>query len=275
MYANYESAFRAMCSRQKALFAFNIQNIYHLIALDRVARELDAPVIAQVSAKHISSLDENYGLVRLVEKFQRGYVFFHLDHCVDETIISHCVDCGFAGVMFDGSRLPLGENIRRTNEFYRICSRRGTLLEVEVGAIAGVEDGFGDARGGYFSIRELEVFCAEARFDLLAVAIGNAHGEYTTTKSIRIELLRDARQQAGIIPLVLHGGTSLPDEMILQAISFGVAKVNISTGLKIATRQAIDRYAKTVSSHDECLFAEVIVDECASFFRPFISKFTA
>lgn len=256
------------------MLAFNVQNIYHLDSLEIATRELNTPVIAQVSAKYITQLEERYGLSRLVEKYQTGLIFFHLDHCIDESVIRHCVDAGFAGVMFDGSSLPIAENISRTNEVYAYASERGSLVEAELGAIQGVEDGFGSDDEQVYSFDELGMFYQDAKFDLLALAIGNAHGEYTSTSGIKIELLVDAQGIVGDFPLVLHGGTGMPDEMIFEAINAGVVKINVSTALKAESVKALRQYADGLAFYDEAKYSEVCSEVFVPFFSSFISKFS-
>ncbi|MGJ8648966.1 MAG: class II fructose-bisphosphate aldolase [Opitutaceae bacterium] len=271
---NYKSQLERMLLAKKAMLAFNIQNIYHLEALESVARELDAPVIAQVSAKYIEDLDDKYGLSRLVQKFQTGFLFFHLDHCMEEEIIRRCIDAGFAGVMFDGSSLPLSENIKKTNRMFEYAQVGGSLLEAELGSIQGVEDGYGSEEECVYSEHELAQFYKNARFDLLALAIGNAHGEYVSTTGVRIELLEEAKRIVGDFPLVLHGGTGLPDEMIHEAIRAGVVKINVSTALKSESMKALNFYQNNFTSYDERKFSEVCIDTFVPFFRSYISKYS-
>jgi fructose/tagatose bisphosphate aldolase len=167
--SHYKQSLLALKQRTKAMMAFNIQNVYHLRAVSEIAQTKRVPIIAQVSAKYIPFFEDIYGLARLVKKFQSEYLFFHLDHCMDETVIHQCIDAGFAGVMFDGSSLPITENICRTNDVYRYASERGALVEAELGAIQGVEDGFGVEDERVYSKEELKLFVKEASFDLLAM----------------------------------------------------------------------------------------------------------
>jgi len=263
-----------MFMAKKAMLAFNIQNVYHLESLARAAKELNAPVIAQVSAKYISELDERHGLSRLTQQYQKGLVFCHLDHCMDEAVIRRCVDAGFAGVMFDGSSLPVEENIQRTNRVYEYAHQRGVLVEAELGAIKGVEDGVGTDNGRVYSLNELEVFYREAHFDLLALAIGNAHGEYINTSGIKIDLLVEAKGIIGEFPLVLHGGTGMPDQMIHDAIDAGVVKINVSTALKAESIKAIKKYTGSSIFYDEGKYTAACLETFVPFFRTFISKFS-
>lgn len=263
-----------MSVAKRAMLAFNIQNVYHLRAVREAAHTRQAPIIAQVSAKYIPFFEELYGLARMVDKYQSEHVFFHLDHCMDETVIHQCVDAGFAGVMFDGSSLPVSENISRTNEVHAYASERGTLVEAELGAIQGVEDGFGVEEEKVYSKEDLRLFMEEASFDLLALAIGNAHGEYTTVSGVRLELLDEANEITQNFPLVLHGGTGLPEAMVQQAISSGVVKVNISTALKIETHKVVQDYIDSMSSYDELKLSEMCVKQIASFCDSLVIKYT-
>lgn len=259
---------------KKALIAFNIQNIYQLNALHAVSQNKQVPVIAQFSSKYIPYFDETFGLKRLVEKYQNDLFFFHLDHCLDEKLIRFCVTAGFASVMYDGSSLPVEQNIINTNAIYEFASKNGSLLEAELGSISGVEDGFGSDMGDYYSITELDKFNAGANFDMLALAIGNAHGIYSSTEEIKVKKLLEARELIGQKLFVLHGGTGMPDEMINEAISYGVIKINVSTALKYEYMKIVNSYCAENKSYDELKFNQYITVKLAPFYESYLLKFS-
>lgn len=261
-------------TESKALVAFNIQSIYQIKALLDAAEAVNEYAIAQFSAKLVTSFHEVYGFPALVRKYQGKHVFFHLDHCSDTALIRQCVDFGFASVMYDGSSLALEENIRNTNSIYEYASAKDCLVEAELGAIGGVEDGFGSEQGSYFSPDELAVFANKARFDLLALAIGNAHGFYQTTEGIRPELLVNAKDIIGPCQFVLHGGTGMPEEMVMEALQAGVVKINVSTDLKRVTQQAIREYGQQHDLYDESKLNATIQAALRPFFMNYILKYT-
>ncbi|GAB3911456.1 class II fructose-bisphosphate aldolase [Mucilaginibacter boryungensis] len=260
--------------KKKALIAFNVQNIYQLNALYFAAKKNDTPVIAQFSAKYIPYFHESFDLFRLIQKYQCDFCYFHLDHCLNPKLIEQCIDAGFASVMFDGSSLPLHENINITNKMYQYAAKHNSMLEAELGAITGIEDGVGIETGNYYSIQELDTFSKSAQFDLLALGIGNAHGVYSSTEGIKIEKLLEAQKVLGLTPLVLHGGTGMPDEMVRQAIEYGVVKINVSTALKIEYNKLLSEYSNKSKTYDEFKFSQFITERLVPFYETYILKFS-
>jgi fructose-bisphosphate aldolase class II len=266
-----------LAEKKKAMIAFNVQSLFQLNALYQISQSRNVPVIAQFSAKYIPYFDKLYGFDFLVKKFQGDRFFFHLDHCMDEKLIKFCIDKGFASVMFDGSSLPVRENADKTNQIYQYASSKGSLLEAELGAITGVEDGFGsdDPAGGYYSVEELLFFNKNARYDMLALAIGNAHGVYASTEEIKIGKLAEARNLIGPQFFVLHGGTGMPDEMVQEAVDYGVIKINVSTALKIEHFNILREFVDQNKTYDEIKFFSVFNEKITPFFESFILKYTA
>ncbi len=259
--------------QKRAIISFNIQSIDQLFYLHMVGNELRCPVMAQFSAKYIPYFDRISGLSSMVAFYRSDYLYFHLDHCTDQDIIKLCIDAGFDSVMFDGSGLPLQENIRLSNEVYQWAKNKA-LLEVELGSITGVEDGHGTDEGDLFSFTELERFHKEVNYDLLALAIGNAHGVYENTSGIQVDLLSQARDLIGNVKFVLHGGTGMEDDLIKRAIGFGVVKMNISTGLKIETFDIVNDYICTGSRFYDHLKLHTSLARVKSYFGHYIKKFT-
>ena len=258
----------------RALVAFNIQSIYQLKALADAAASVNEFAIAQFSAKLIPLIHEVFGFPALVQKYQGKHIFFHLDHCGNQSLIKQCIDFGFASVMFDGSALPLQENIGITNSIYDYASAKGCLVEAELGAIGGVEDGQGTEEGGYFSMDELAEFARDASFDLLALAIGNAHGFYHTTEGIKPELLLKAKEIAGPCRFVLHGGSGMPEELVMGALQAGVVKINISTDLKRTTQLVLQKYASQHKLYDESELYSAIYHALLPLFTTYLQKYT-
>lgn len=259
--------------KKRSIVSFNIQNLYQLDALKSVSERNCWPVIAQFSSKYIPYLEKYFGLKNIMEKYRVDNLYFHLDHCYDESIIKNCIDIGFDSIMFDGSQLAVQENIRITNQIYNYAFKKKCLLEAELGMIKGVEDGIGSDHGNYFSKSELITFFKNAKYDLLALAIGNAHGFYSDTSIIKPELLKEAVDLIGDTNLVLHGCTGMPDLMIYESIGYGVVKINVSTELKSKTQQVISEYVLKSSIFDEIAFHKQF-DQLEIFFSTYIEKYT-
>lgn len=261
-------------SKGKAIIAFNVQNINHIYILSRVANDLQVPIIAQLSQKYVALFDKVIGLSNLVKKYQNNHLTFHLDHCMDIGTIVLCSKAGFASVMYDGSSLPLDENIKNTLQLYKVVNAKGSLLEVELGSIKGVEDDFGSEEGDVFCEKELVIFARQAKYDMLALAIGNAHGNYHSTSNIKMELLGRAASLIGKQLFVLHGATGMPENMIEEAIAHGVVKINISTALKTETLEILKDYVVGKSEYNESAFFALLEKRLIGFFKNYITKFT-
>lgn len=262
-----------LIQRKKSLLAFNIQNIWQLEALYETSKLLSLPVMAQFSSKYINYFHDHFDFKRLISKYQNNKFFFHLDHSNNSSIIRFCIDCGFASVMYDGSHEPVSVNIDNSNKFYKYADNKA-LLEVEIGSIGGIEDGFGTEKLNYFDDSDLVLFAETAKFDLLALGIGNLHGEYNSVAGVKIDLLQHSNQLIGKFPLVLHGGTGLPDDMIFKAIEYGVVKINISTSLKVETAKLLSIFCSTERYYDEIKLSTGIKNGLTEYFIPLISKFT-
>lgn len=260
-----------------SLIAFNVQNFTHIHSLYRCIRDLKKSAIAQFSARYIPYWDERVGIPHLVKKYQKNGLYFFLDHCKDVKIIKQCIDANFAGVMFDGSSFEIDENIRITNEIYDyiVKNNKKTILEVELGEIVGVEDGFEGAKETeYFSMAELDKMVNKGSFDLLALGIGNAHGLYGTTYNVKPELLKKASDKYPDLLLVLHGSTGLPEKMILESISHGVVKINVSTELKLVTQNVLKQFVKSSDFYNEINWFQHAEKEMSDMYMLAIKKYT-
>ena len=231
---------------QKPIIAVNIESYDQFLILTSIAKEIDNYIIIQFSSRNIDWLITFYGDVLLRDDNEN--IFLHLDHCDSPDIIEKCIDFGFDSVMYDGSNYSIEENIKNTNFYYNRASINDCLLEVEVGPIAGVEDGFGSENGDYFKMSEAMEMKEKGKFDLLALTIGNAHGEYRTTSNIQPELIKNFQSNIPKpIPLVLHGGTGIPKEILIECANLGCVKVNYSTEFK----KSFAELKKSCISHKE------------------------
>ena len=228
-----------------AVGQFNINNLEWTKAILQTAQEMNSPVILGVSegaGKYMCGYTTVVGMVNGMIK-ELGItvpVALHLDHGSYEACYK-CIEAGFSSVMFDGSHYPIDENVAKTTELVRVCNEKGLSLEAEVGAIGGEEDGVIGA-GECADPDECKMI-ADLGVTMLAAGIGNIHGKYPANwKGLSFETLDAVQQKTGDMPLVLHGGTGIPEDMIKKAISLGVAKINVNTECQLAFSAATRKY---------------------------------
>ena len=228
-----------------AVGQFNINNLEWTKTILLTAQELNSPVILGVSegaGKYMGGFKTVSGMVNgLLEGLNITVpVALHLDHGTYEGCYK-CIEAGFSSIMFDGSHYPIAENVEKTTELVKICNEKGLSLEAEVGAIGGEEDGvigMGECAdpNECKSITDLGV-------TMLAAGIGNIHGKYPANwPGLSFETLAAVKEKVGDMPLVLHGGTGIPEDMIKKAISLGVAKINVNTECQLAFAAAVRKY---------------------------------
>ena len=224
---------------------FNINNLEWTKCILQAAEELKSPVILGVSegaGKYMTGFKTITAMVdAMVEEMGITVpVALHLDHGSYEGC-KKCIEAGFSSIMFDGSHYPIEENIAKTKELVAICKEKGMSLEAEVGAIGGEEDGV-IGKGECADPEECKMI-ADLGIDFLAAGIGNIHGKYPENwEGLSFETLDAIQQKTGDMPLVLHGGTGIPDDMIKKAISLGVAKINVNTECQIVFAEATRKY---------------------------------
>ena len=215
-----------------AVGQFNINNLEWTKSILQTAEELKSPVILGVSegaGKYMAGFKTVANMVKgMIECLEITVpVALHLDHGTYEGCYK-CIDAGFSSIMFDGSKLPIEENVAKTKELVGVCNKLGLSLEAEVGAIGGEEDGV-IGRGECADPDECKKI-ADLGVDMLAAGIGNIHGKYPADwPGLSFDTLAAVKKKVGKMPLVLHGGTGIPTDMIKKAISLGVAKINVNT----------------------------------------------
>jgi fructose-bisphosphate aldolase class II len=228
-----------------AVGQFNINNLEWTKAILLTAQELNSPVILGVSegaGKYMCGYKTVVGMVNgMLEELKITVpVALHLDHGSYEGALA-CINAGFSSVMFDGSHYPIAENFDKTKELVGICDSKGISIEAEVGSIGGEEDGVVGA--GECADPEECKMIADLGVTMLAAGIGNIHGKYPDNwAGLSFETLDAIQQKTGDMPLVLHGGTGIPDDMIKKAISLGVAKINVNTECQWAFQEATRKY---------------------------------
>ena len=230
-----------------AVGQFNINNLEWTKAILQTAQELNSPVILGVSegaGKYMCGYTTVVGMVNGMIK-ELGItvpVALHLDHGSYEHA-KKCIEAGFSSVMFDGSHYSIEENIEKTKELVELTNKLGLSLEAEVGSIGGEEDGVIGA-GECADPAECKMI-ADLGVTMLAAGIGNIHGKYPENwAGLSFETLDAIQQLTGDMPLVLHGGTGIPADMIKKAISLGVSKINVNTECQLAFAAATRKYVE-------------------------------
>jgi fructose-bisphosphate aldolase class II len=224
---------------------FNINNLEWTKAILLTAQELNSPVILGVSegaGKYMCGFKTVTAMVdAMVDELGITVpVALHLDHGSYEGALK-CIEAGFSSVMFDGSHYGIEENITKTKEIIALAHSKGISVEAEVGAIGGEEDGV--IGGGEVADPGECKMIADLGVDMLAAGIGNIHGKYPANwKGLRFDVLANIQELTGEMPLVLHGGTGIPADMIKEAISLGVSKINVNTECQLAFAEATRKY---------------------------------
>lgn len=230
-----------------AVGQFNINNLEWTKAILLTAQECNSPVILGVSegaGKYMCGFKTVAAMVdAMVDSLGITVpVALHLDHGSYEGA-KKCIEAGFSSIMFDGSHYPIEENIEKTKELVATCDKLGISLEAEVGAIGGEEDGV--IGGGEVADPKECKMIADLGVTMLAAGIGNIHGKYPANwTGLSFETLAQIQELTGTMPLVLHGGTGIPADMIKKAISLGVSKINVNTECQLAFAAATREYVE-------------------------------
>lgn len=228
-----------------AVGQFNINNLEWTKSVLLTAQELTSPVILGVSegaGKYMTGYKTVVGMVNgMMEELKITVpVALHLDHGTYDGCLK-CIDAGFSSIMFDGSHGPIAENIEKTTALVKMCKEKGLSIEAEVGSIGGEEDGVIGA-GECADPNECKAI-ADLGIDFLAAGIGNIHGKYPANwPGLSFETLAAVKDKVGSMPLVLHGGTGIPADMIKKAIGLGVAKINVNTECQLTFAAATRKY---------------------------------
>ncbi len=228
-----------------AVGQFNINNLEWTKAILLTAQENNSPVILGVSegaGKYMCGFTTIVGMVNgmMNELGITVPVALHLDHGTYEGA-KKAIAAGFSSVMFDGSHYDINENIEKTKEIIALANAKGISVEAEVGAIGGEEDGV--VGGGEVADPDECKMIADLGVDMLAAGIGNIHGKYPANwKGLNFDVLAKIQEKTGVMPLVLHGGTGIPADMIKKAISLGVSKINVNTECQLSFADATRKY---------------------------------
>ena len=245
MFVSADEMLKKAVAGKYAVGHFNINNLEWTKEILLAAEEARSPVILGVSegaGKYMTGFKTVTAMAgAMIEELGITVpVAIHLDHGTYDGCLK-CIEAGFSSIMFDGSKYPIEENVEKTKELVRMCRERGMSLEAEVGAIGGEEDGVIGA-GECADPNECKMV-ADLGVTMLAAGIGNIHGKYPKNwAGLSFETLAAVQEKTGTMPLVLHGGTGIPEDMIKKAISLGVSKINVNTECQLAFQEATRAY---------------------------------
>ncbi|MFF0830220.1 ketose-bisphosphate aldolase [Brevibacillus sp. NPDC003359] len=222
--------------------AFNVHTMEMLQAVVEAASEANAPLILQTTVGTVRHLGPEYvaAIARVAAQQARVPIALHLDHCHEEELIVRCIEAGYTSVMIDASMHPFAENAEMTRRVVALAQKHGVNVEAELGKVGGVEDDLvvDEADVALADPAECERFIELTGVDTLAPAIGTAHGIYKGEPRIDFARIEEIARRVSV-PLVLHGGSGIPEEQVKRAVKLGMAKMNVATELRIAFSQAI------------------------------------
>ena len=223
-----------------AVGSFSVSNMEMVLGIIKAAEETNSPIILQIAEVRLkqSPLELIGPLMVAAAKNTKVPVAVHFDHGLTIQNIKLALDMGFTSVMFDGSHLPLEENIAKTKQTVELAKRYGACVEAEIGCVGGSEDGSEDIAINCTSPTDAVRFVNETNVDALAIAIGNAHGNYKETPHLRFDILSKVRDCV-LVPLVLHGGTGILPEEFIKCRKNGIKKINIATATFDSVRDSV------------------------------------
>ena len=232
--------------------AFSVGNMEMVKGAVKAAEELNTPIILQIAEVRLknSPLSLMGPMMIQAAKEAKVDIAVHLDHGLTMETVKQALNLGFTSVMLDASSLPFGENISKTKQVVKLAKTYGATVEAELGVVGGSEDGSVDNEILYTNPKDAEEFCDKTGIDALAVAIGNAHGNYKKAPKLAFNVLNEINQSVNV-PLVLHGGSGISDKDFQRAISLGIRKVNIAT----ANFNSLTKYAvEYIKNNSKCDF---------------------
>ena len=232
-----------LCAAQKsdwAVGSFSVSNMEMVLGIIKAAEDTQSPIILQIAEVRLkqSPLELIGPLMVAAAKNAKVPVAVHFDHGLTLEKIKLALDIGFTSVMFDGSHLPLEENIEKTKQTVEFAKQYGASVEAEIGCVGGSEDGSEDIAINCTSPEDSIKFVKETNVDALAIAIGNAHGNYKETPHLRFDILSKVRDSVSV-PLVLHGGTGILPEEFIKCRKNGIKKINIATATFDSVRDSV------------------------------------
>lgn len=240
--------------------AFSVGNMEMVMGVIQAAEEMNTPVILQIAEVRLkySPLHLIGPLMVAAAKAAKVDVAVHLDHGLSMAVVKQALELGFTSVMLDASRASFEENIKLTSQVVQMAAEYQATVEAELGLVGGSEDGSGDHGIRCTDPESAKIFCEQTGIDALAVAIGNAHGDYPVAPTLEFEVLAEINQKTGV-PLVLHGGSGITDEDFRKAISLGIKKVNIATASFNRLTERVEDYIQKPGKHNYFALNEAMV----------------
>ncbi len=247
MLVNMRDLLKSAQEGNYAVGSFSVANMEMVLGVLKAAEELNAPVILQIAEVRLkqSPLELIGPLMVAAAKNAKTPVAVHFDHGKTEEKINQALELGFTSVMFDGSHLPLEENIAETKKIIAMAKKYGAAVEAEIGCVGGSEDGSEDIAINCTKPDDAVRFEKETGVDALAIAIGNAHGNYKSTPKLRFDILEECAKRVET-PLVLHGGTGISPDDFVKCSKTGIKKINIAT----ATFDMVEKTVHTCYNND-------------------------
>lgn len=256
-----------------AVAAFNVYNLETVQAAIRVSEQLQHPVIIALGERYFGTVDvEGFAsLVKTLAAKSSVPVALHLDHAYEKESIIRAIRAGFTSVMYDGSKFDLEENTRLTKEITEIAHMAGVSVEAEIGSVAlGAFSDEEEGAGTLTDPKEAKKFVEETGVDFLAAAIGTVHGMYKGEPNIRLDLLDEIREMVDV-PLVLHGASGTPEEIIKESVARGICKINVNTEVSLAATRHLDETFKNEERKNAHL--STIMADMQQSMEPVMEKF--
>lgn len=247
-------------SEHRGVGAFSVGNMEMVKGAVKAAEELNTPIILQIAEVRLkySPLALMGPMMVQAAKEANVDIAVHLDHGLTMETVKKALELGFTSVMFDSSTYPFEENIERTRQVVEFAAKYGATVEAELGLVGGSEDGSTDHGIRCTDPDDAKVFCERTGIDALAVAIGNAHGNYPVAPKLAFDVLEKIHEKTDV-PLVLHGGSGITDEDFQKAISLGIVKVNIATASFNRLTMRAEEYLQTSEKHNYFSLNEAMV----------------
>lgn len=271
MYSTLKEVLKEANDLNMAVGAFNTHNLEMLPAIIKAAVKEKTPVIVQTSCGTANYIGHK-NLVSICKSMADEYgaeVVLHLDHAKDYDEIRKAIDAGYSSVMFDGSSLPLKENILGTKRVVAYAKKYGVSVEAELGTVGGTEDGIAVAQDEvrYTDPADAVEFVKQTGIDALAVAIGTNHGQYKSKTNINFERLKEIKDVVDI-PLVIHGGTGVKEEDVKKVINLGIRKFNVGTELLVGwnreSKTCYDEHKENISNRENVVPCLNVIEEIVS-----------
>ena len=247
-------------NEQRGVGAFSVGNMEMVKGAVRAAEETDTPIILQIAEVRLphSPLELMGPMMVQAAKEAKVDIAVHLDHGLTEETVKKALELGFTSVMYDSSTYSFEENIERTKKIVKLAKNYGATVEAELGLVGGSEDGSCDHGIRCTDPEDAKIFCERTGVDALAVAIGNAHGNYPVAPTLAFDVLEEIQKRTEV-PLVLHGGSGITDADFRRAIGLGIVKVNIATASFNQLTKRAEEYFRTEGEHNYFKLNEAMV----------------